>query len=586
MKNKSIIFLLALTTVFVTAFYSCKKSFLDIAPQGVYSEAQLTNGAGLNGILISAYSTLAGRDGSWYEGGSNWVWGSVLGGDALKGSEYSDQVDINPVMKYSVGASSPPVNGKWNGIWDGVAQANGVIRAVKALTSLDPGVAEQIEAEAKFLRGYHHFEGKKCFKNIPYLDENVTDFKVPNTTDGTTYVEVWPQIEADFQFAYDHLLATKENKGRINKWGAAVYLAKAYLFQAKWAEAKALLDVIIVQGTTAEGKPYALTANYHENFRVITEHNTETVFAIEASYGDGSTQNGNYDETLAFPHSNTTPGAGCCGFFQPSQDFVNSFRTGTGPTDGLPLPANYNDVDVTSDAALLSSDPFTPYAGNLDPRLDWSVGRRGIPYLDWGAHPGRSWIRKVGFGGPYSPKKNVFYKSDLGATAGSVGWGWNNTALNFTLERFSDVLLMAAEADIEVGGQTNIDAAQVLINLVRARAANSPVPGAPATYNVKQYTATWNQAEARTALHFERKLELGMEGHRFFDLVRWGEAATFINTVYLPLEAPRYAGDNGNFPLSPAVFTLNKNEYLPIPEDAISKSIKGGEETLKQNPNY
>jgi len=504
-----------------------------------------------------------------------------MGGDAVKGSEYTDQVDDNPVMNYSVSAGSPPVAGKWNGIWDGVGQANQVLKSLPNVTDLTDAEKKQIEAEAKFLRGYHHFEGKKVFNNIPYIDETVTDFKVPNTTDGSTYINVWPQIEADLKFAYDNLEETMPNKGRANKWAAASFLAKAYMFQKKFAEAKALYDVIVVSGKTAEGKPYNLTPSYHANFRVTSEHNEETVFAIEASYGDGATTNGNYDMTLAFPHSNTTPGAGCCGFFQPTQNFVNSFKTDAA---GLPMPDTYNNSNVTSDAALLSSDPFTPYSGNLDPRLDWSVGRRGIPYLDWGLHPGRNWIRKVGFGGPYSPKKNVFYKSDVGATAGSAGWGWNNTALNVTIMRFADVLLMAAEAEIEVG---SLAKAQEYINRVRQRAAASIVPDAAATYKVAQYTTPFaSQDEARKVVRFERKIELGMEGHRFFDLVRWGIADVVINSEYLPKEAPLYTGDNGSYPLTPAQFTKGKNEYLPIPDFAISQSIKDGEPTLKQNPNY
>ena len=265
---------------------------------------------------------------------------------------------------------------------------------------------KQAMAEARFLRGHHHFEGKKVFNNVPYIDETVTDFKVPNTT-GSTYVNIWPQIEADLKFAYDNLDEIRPNKGRANKWAAAAYLAKAYMFQKKFAEAKALYDVIIVNGKNSQGVKYNLTPNFSDNFRVAAENNQETVFAIQFSYGDGANTNGNYDNSLNYPHSPTTPGAGCCGFFQPSQNLVNSYRTDAA---GLPMPATYNDVNVTSDEAVLSTEPFTPYAGNLDPRLDWTVGRRGIPYLDWGVHPGRSWIRKADYGGPFSLKNTFFIR--------------------------------------------------------------------------------------------------------------------------------------------------------------------------------
>lgn len=580
MKNKLIIFSITALAASTVLFYSCKKEFLDRPPQGVYSEAQLANKKGINGMLISAYATLDGRQQTWYEGGSNWVWGSVTGGDALKGSEASDQVDINPIMKYDFSPTNPQIGNKWSGLWDGVAQANQVLKTLALATDMTDAEKKQIEAEARFLRGYHHFDGKKIYNNIPYVDEKVTDFKIPNTDATGNYINIWPQIEADLKFAYDNLDEVKPNRGRVNKWAAGSFLAKAYMFQKKYAEARTLFDAIIASGKTAEGKAYNLTPTFQENFKATSEHNVESIFAIESTYGDGTNTNGNYDNALNYPHSPSTPGAGCCGFFQPSQNLVNSFKTDAA---GLPMPDTYNNSDVTRDANLVSSDPFTPYAGNLDPRLDWTVGRRGIPYLDWGVHPGRDWIRDVGFGGPYSPKKNVFYKSDIGTLAGSVDWGWNNEALNVMIMRFADVLLMAAEAEVEGGSLTK---AVGYVNRVRARAANSPVKTAAganaANYVVNQYAGFANQADARKAVQFERKLELAMEGHRFFDLVRWGIADVFINTEYLPKEAPLYSKG----PLTGAVFTKGKNEYLPIPSFAIVQSAKDGKPTLKQNPNY
>jgi hypothetical protein len=410
----------------------------------------------------------------------------------------------------------------------------------------------------------------------------VVDYKVSNVDASGNFINIWPQIEADFKWAYDNLDEARPQVGRANKWAAASYLAKAYMFQNKFAEAKTLFDVIVANGKTSRGVKYSLTPNYHENFRVTTEHNSETIFTIEASYGDGSNTNGNYDNTLNYPHggSATTekPGA-CCGFFQPSQSLVNSFKT---DAVGLPLLDTYNEVNVTSDELLKSTDPFTPFAGTLDPRLDWTVGRRGIPYYDWGLHPGRDWIRQVDYGGPYSPKKNTYYKADIGTTAGTVGWGFANNALNFTAMRFADVLLMAAEAEIEVG---SLEVARGYINRVRTRAAASPVLNGTvpaANYLVTTYATPFaDKAVARKVVRFERKLELGMEGHRFFDLVRWGIADVVLNQEYFAKEVVRRPNT-----LVGSVFTKGKHEYLPIPEFAITRSITDGKATLKQNPGY
>jgi len=567
---------------FTATINSCKDKFLEIAPEGVYDLASLTNKKGVDGMLINAYATLDGREGQQNGGASNWLWGSIRGGDAYKGTEPTDMVDANPAMRFEILPSNGQLPNKWTAIWDGVGGANQVLKVLPLATDITPADAKQIEGEARFIRAFMLFEGKKAFGNIPYVDETVVDFKVSNTDAAGAYLNIWPNIEADFKWAYDNLDETRPHAGRANKWAAAAHLAKAYMFQNKYAEAKALFDLIIANGKTSKGVKYDLTPSYHANFRVLTENNAETIFSIQASYGDGANTNGNYDNTLNYPHggSATTekPGA-CCGFFQPSQNLVNSFKT---DALGLPMPATYNNSDVTSDEPFSSADAFTPYAGTVDPRLDWTVGRRGVPYYDWGLHPGRNWIRLYTYGGPYSPKKNTYYKADIGSLAGTVGWGFANNALNYTPMRFADVLLLAAEAEIEVG---SLVVAQQYINRVRARAASVTVMNgaAPAAnYLVSQYVVPFaDKTAARTAVRFERKIELGMEGHRFFDLVRWGIADVVMNTEYFPKEVVRRASA-----LAGSVFTKNKHEYLPIPEFAITTSIKDGKPTLKQNPGY
>jgi hypothetical protein len=356
------------------------------------------------------------------------------------------------------------------------------------------------------------------------------------------------------------------------------------MFEKKFTEAKALFTTIIANGKNAQGVKYALMPNYQDNSRVSKENNAETIFSVQSSYGDGSNTNGNYDNILNYPHGGGSKPGGCCGFFQPSQNFVNAFKTDAA---GLPLPDTYNAANVNHDEAFLSSQSgFVLFAGNLDPRLDWTIGRRGVPYHDWGTHPGRDWIRDVTYGGPYSPKKNTYFKGDEGSTAGKVGWGFSSNALNYTVMRFADVLLLAAEAEIEVGSLTT---AKDYVNLVRARAgatapSNTAPYSAPAasalaaygtTYNVGLYNSFADQAAGRKAVRFERKLELGMEGHRFFDLVRWGIAATDLN-AYLTVEAVRRPTT-----LAGAVFTAGKHEYFPIPTDAVT-TIPG----LTQNPGY
>src|SRR6185295_9100980 len=205
---------------------------------------------------------------------------------------------------------------------------------------------------------------------------------------------------------------------------------------------------VINNGKNSNGDKFALTPGFSDNFNVDKETaaRVESVFAYEASVNDGSGgNNANYDNVLNFPY-NGGPGT-CCGFFQPSFELVNSFRT---TAAGLPLvDGSYNTGvnQVKSDQGIESADPFVPDAGNLDPRLDWTVGRRGLPFLDWGNHPGKIWIRDQGNGGPYAPKKMVYYKSQTGKLTDGTSWTSGLTAINYKILRFADVLLMAAECE-------------------------------------------------------------------------------------------------------------------------------------------
>ncbi|MGZ8523473.1 MAG: RagB/SusD family nutrient uptake outer membrane protein [Chitinophagaceae bacterium] len=558
----------------------CGKKFLEQDTTGLLTEAQAQSRKGAQQFLIGSYAALKGS--GWEGGGSNWVYGSIVGGEANKGSDAGDQADIVPIQQYVALPTNNYFNVKWSALYEGIARTNSTIRIATNLTSADLSDAEktQILAEARFLRGYYHFEAKKMWNKIPWVDETINSLnsKVPNT------VDTWPKIMEDFDFARTNLAVKPDAVGRVNKWAAQVMYAKALLFQGDYAGARTILTDVIANGRTSGDLKYGLAPAFHDLFNGERENDplvrAETVFAFEASINDGSGgANANYDHILNFPY-NGGPG-GCCGFFQPSFEFVNSFRTTAG---GLPLlDGSYNSAanQVKTDQGLESNVPFTPDAGNLDPRLDWTVGRRGIPYLDWGPHPGKSWIRDQGNGGPFAPKKMAYYKSQQGKLTDGTNWTSGLTANNYKIIRFADVLLMAAEAEIDGGG--SLEKAREYVNLVRARAAKpgTEVPGAAANYVISTYTTPWTDpALARTAVRFERKLELGMEGHRFFDLVRWGIADVALN-AFLTYEKPKLSAGYGS-----ATFAKGIDEYFPIPQTQIDLHTSGGTSTLEQNPGY
>lgn len=568
-------------TLVLSLLSACKDSFLEITPKGALTEEVLSSKKGLEGLLVGAYAPLTGR-GGFYTGFGNWVHGSIRGGDANKGTDSGDQAVANPVQRHEPLPNNGVVGDKWNMTFEGVARANTVIRLTNASTDATLTAADKtrILAEARFLRGLYYFELRRIFNKVPYVDDVMTAdeaVKVKNN------VEIYPKIEEDLKFAMDNLPETQGAAGRANKWAAAAYLAKAYLYQGKYGEAKTLFTDIIANGQTTNGQKYGLLSSYADVFKADNDNSKESVFAVQAAVNTGNTNNTNNENVLNFPYNTGSDGpAGCCGFFQPSFELVNSFRV---DANGLPLlDGSYNSAanEVKNDFGLKSADAFTPDAGTLDPRLDHSVGRRGIQYLDWIEHPGDNWIRSQPFAGPYSPKKFVFYKGTQNSLTDGSSWTRGYTALNQPLMRFADVLLMAAECEVEAG---SLETARGYVNQVRSRAADPATwvkklstGDNAANYVIGTYDTPWaDQAAARNAVRFERKLELSGEGHRFFDLVRWGVAADVIN-AYLAYDGAKLISALGG-----ASFTSGKSEYYPIPQSQIDIH---GADVLEQNPGY
>lgn len=558
---------------------SCSDSFLDVKPKAALIGTSLENRAVVNALLVGAYSLLDGwatAEGayrSYQVGADNWVYGSVASDDAYKGTIAGDQPPISLIEQHNIASDNIYFRGKWRGMYDGIARCNDVLQILPKALDVTDAERVQIIAEARFLRGHYHFELKKMYNMVPYIDETIYD---PNNLESTKVpndVDIWSKIEADLRAAYEVLPPKQTQPGRASKWAAAATLAKAHLYQKEYAEAKALLEEIKGSGQ------YKLSDRYHDNFRAVTNNNIESIFEVQYSVNDGASggENGNIGSTLNYPYG----GGGvttCCGFFQPSQNLVNAFKTGA---DGLPLLNTFNDADVTSDQGIEATAAFTPYAGTLDPRLDWTVGRRGIPYLDWGVHPGKTYVRDQSYGGPYSPKKHVMYRSDVGGYTFSGNPRLN--ANNYRMIRYSHVLLWLAEIAVE---QDQLEVARGYVNDIRRRAANpdgfvkTAAGVAAANYLINEYTTVWTDKDlARKAVQFEQRLEFAMEGHRRFDLVRWGIAAETLNAYYL-VEGNKRAYLKG------VQFVKGKHEYFPIPLQEILNSQVKGQATLTQNFGY
>ena len=574
--------------------YGCS-DFLETAsaPQGTLDEKTIATRVGVEGTLIGAYRTLdctTATNADWGCAASNWVWASVAADDSYKGSVGSDQPPINDIEGYHWGTPNAEsyLNTKWAQVYEGVVRSNAVLRLLNQVmeqsTEIPAELAAEIEGEALFLRAHYHFEAWRMWGRIPYYREDDTDIRKPNLTSA----EVVTALLADLDAAITKLPLTPRNgqKGRATRWTAKAYKGRVQVYAGQFAAAVTTLQDVRTNG------PYALQPSFDQVWSGFQEYSNgpETIFAYQASVNDGEPNgdNGNWGERLNFPYSGSH--FGCCGFNQPSQNLVNFFRVDAA---GLPLalsdPNGWNASNANMTAATVPV---------VDPRLDWTVGRDGVPYKDWGPHSSSGgWVRDVDNGGPYSPKKNAHEKA---ANAEQLSGGWAPTqqnSINIHLFRYADMLLLLAEALIETN---DLAGATAIVNQIRARAGvTAQGPGTDratiavpitsssitwATYRVGQYPVFASQAFAREAVRAERRLELAMEGQRLFDLRRWGTFAATLNNYVNGVGGG--AERTRRLYKAAAATVEGKHALYPIPQIQISLSRVGGQDRLTQNPGW
>jgi hypothetical protein len=596
----------AFLTLMAGALLGCKDFLKDAgAPQGTLNDQTLLTLKGVEGSLIATYRAIEwnnGVGGDYGNTASNWIWGSVASLDAYKGSEASDIPAINDIGGYhwSTADVETYLNGKWRGVYEGVVRANATLRLLKQVQEEKPGEvsdanANGIRGEALFLRAHFHFEAWRMWGNVPYFTEDDLD---PRKTQ-TAPADVPALLLADLNEAISLLPAAPRysQKGRVTQWTAKAYKGRVQVYAGDYAGALTTLRDVQANG------PYALETSFDHVWTGFSslENGPETIFAYQASANDGEPNgnNANYGERLNFPHSGSP--FGCCGFHQPSQNLVNFFAV-----DGAGLP-----LAVTDPTWNANNTTFV--GGNLaravDPRLDWTAGRDGVPFKDWGLHDA-GWIRSPSYGGRYSPKKNI----DEKAANAKSNVGWVPTQLNSVnmhIFRYADMLLLLAEAEVEAGSLNN---ALTIVNQIRTRAgvraqgcglptdataAAAEIAKYPlctghsemavpindptitwATYRVGTYPAFATQAYARTAVRYERRLELAMEGQRFFDLRRWGWAPDTLN-AYVAIEKTRL----GNYLTAAETFAA-RHRWYPLPAVQIELSKAAGVASLVQNPGW
>lgn len=559
--------------VFLTSFlYSCD-DLLNVNPKGQPNAESLSNQQGVEAALIGVYSSVNGDPGhlgsvaAWSSSVSNWVMGGVRSDDAYKGTVIGDQQPINALEGFFVQPTNQYVNLHWESMYANIARANDVFQLMEQAEDMPAELKTQVEAQLRFLRSHFYVELVRVHGNVPWIDETTEDpSEIPN--DGP----IWDQILADFQFAADNLPNRQNEPGRVTTWAAKTYMAYVYMYRGMYTEAKPILEDIYQNGG------FSLMPEFTQNYMIAHNNNQESIWEIQSAVNAGGTEwdGGNAitgDSIIGMTFM------GGSGFYQPSHNLVSAFRVNE---DGLPefLGEEYS---VDQVIPFDETGQTVPYKGPVDPRLDHTIGRPGVPFLDWGVHEGDDWIRDPINGGPYINKKEFFLQAEVGSGSQSSGRTFPN-ANNYRKFKLSMVILWLAECEVEAG---NLSRAAELVNLIRERAKQSEVvrfeDGAPAAnYQIELYPVPFpNQEYARHAVRLEHRLELSMEGYRFHDLNRWGITAEIMNR-YLEVEGNNFRGY-----LRGQNFSEGQHELLPIPQTQIDLSVdENGQQALTQNPGY
>ncbi len=595
--------ILALATVI--SFNSCSEDFFEKIPPGESSKSTFYSEEGIDALLIGAYASISG-DVGWSSRGSgiqHAVFGSMTSDDAYKGSEDSDGRIMNYIERWQTQTDHGYPAQHWE-VWLGVnvKRANEVIQLANELEEMEiisATKATQVRAEARFIRGFSFFESWLVFNNIPIITEDTEDpTQVPNRNPEGAVLD---QIISDMQFAWENLPETQSDPGRPTKYAAMGVAARAYLHHLRYADAKPLLDNIINSGQ------YELMPNFYDNYRIEHNNNKESIFEIQTSVNDGAGgDNAGMGVSIFYPHGGDI--GMCCGQHQMSQNLVNAYRV---DENGLPVFDEVN-VHLKNDYGIASSETFIPFEDEVDPRLDWTVGRRGIPYLDWGINRGHDWCRRQRDGGPYMPPlKTMIYQKDRYTLSQATGWRTGINAKNFTYMRLGHVLLWRAEVAAFEG---DLETAREYVNMIRERANNEYVMGRvniyelppsvypwgegtgagdyqtggdvdwnqpAANYIVGLYPSFANQAEAMRAVQWELRLEFATEGHRFYDLRRWDNLPAELNSVPMVKTLNDFAENDIRSFMDGYSFT-EKAKLQPIPQEQID--LQPG--VLEQNPGY
>ncbi|MDG1296119.1 MAG: RagB/SusD family nutrient uptake outer membrane protein [Saprospiraceae bacterium] len=499
----------AFLTILVIGFTGCEQELNKLPILGELESNFYQNEEDAIAAITAAYDPLQyNYTNSVYH--FRWFFGDFASDDAIKGgSSVADQPQLEALSVFQGTANNIHTNADWTAKYIGIYRANLVIENVGSMTDdqIDPDLKSQLIAEAYFLRAHYYFELVTTFGGVPKVDKLLLPSEY--NTARSSAEEIWSLIESDLTEAALQLPAksgyNSSETGRATKGAALALLTKAHVYQGEWLEAQTNAELVVSSGE------YSLDEDYRDIFVKSGENGPGSIFEIQRSpFGGGywGSVNGANEGNLAVVYQLPRGQFGGWGFNLPTQNFVDEFEAG-------------------------------------DPRLKSSVFMEGDTLGDRGVFTKAA----TGFDHDYYSKKYFVSRSEHEEI--NIGDPNMNGEPNDRLIRYADLLLMHAEAAYYNGQEL---VALTSLNLVRERARRNAEAGV-----LPDVTAT-GQALLDAILH-ERRVELGLEGHRFFDLVRQGRAIEV---------------------LGPLGFQSGTHELFPIPQQQIDLSSG----VLTQNPGY
>nr|WP_199080747.1 RagB/SusD family nutrient uptake outer membrane protein [Pedobacter sp. ASV19] len=478
-------------TIAIATFPSCKKSFLDVPQEGKQQSTTFWRTAD---DAAAAVNAIYGNMRSWENTAFPAIAIESMGSDdADKGSTPADASFFLDFDRFTIDPDQGNISGFWNGQYRNINYCNQVLQNVPGIT-MDAALKDRYFGEAKFIRALSYFRLVRAFGGVPLRTKLPTNPTVDYNLPRASVAEVYAQIESDLNDAAAVLPQSygAADLGRATKGAALALHAKVAMYLKKWND-------VLSYTNTVMGLGYSLLPNYEQVFRLANENGPESIFEIQCALvpGNPDASNSQYSQVQGVRGQT----GGGWGFNVPSAE----------------LAASYEPGDPRRDATIIFRGETTPEGDVID---------------------------KIGDNPMYNQKSYVPFSLYVP--------NFNEGAQqNVRILRYSDVLLMNAEAANELG---NTSQALSSLEQVRFRARQGNT-------SILPKVTTTDQAALRLAIWNERRSELAMENDRYFDVIRQGRGTQIF-------------GVKG--------WKAGRNEVWPIPQSEID--LSGG--VLTQNPGY